>query len=331
MGSPFTCSKIMQRSSFNSGRKSHVAPMNVEMWRAGRSCSETLTSLRFQASLGRRLMTGLGMGWHHFSARKDSPLPIISDMEIQFIPLLQGENWRLGNFAHAMGRGRGREFLDKTIVLCPRFADRKQSQCIEPAARCNRVGPDFDGVPFAQFGIRCERDAAVHSDEMFDPFDGNYRSPLGLQKGMFNILASQPNINFELRTPVYGVHILYFAVARLDLEMLKYVASEIPLRNARVTALGHTLLHVACMPADSLEVMRHSKEIYQSIHETRGLHPTNDPNIIGGGFDKVYDVKDHSRQTAVDKYVWEQWNPRFREDGYSRQYSFALLGWVQER
>jgi hypothetical protein len=125
------------------------------------------------------------------------------------------------------------------------------------------------------------------------------------KKRMFNILASQPNINFELRTPVYGVHILYFAVARLDLEMLKYVASEIPLRNARVTALDHTLLHVACMPADSLEVMRHSKEINQSINETRGLQPTNDPSIIGGGFDKVYDVKDHSRQTAVVKYVWD--------------------------
>jgi hypothetical protein len=125
------------------------------------------------------------------------------------------------------------------------------------------------------------------------------------KKGMFNILASQPNINFELWTPVYGVHIIHFAVARLDLGMPKYVVSETPLRNARVMPLGHTLLHVACMPADSLEVMRHSKEIYRSIHETRHLHPTNDPNIIGGGFDKVYDVKDHSRQTAVVKYVWD--------------------------
>ena len=82
------------------------------------------------------------------------------------------------------------------------------------------------------------------------------------------------------------MHILHFAIARLDLDMLKYAASEIPLRNARVTALGHTLLHVACMPADSLEVMRHSKEIYQNIHETRDLHPTNDPNIIEEGSTK---------------------------------------------
>jgi hypothetical protein len=80
-------------------------------------------------------------------------------------------------------------------------------------------------------------------------------------KDAFDLLCSYPNTNSEIRTPVYGVHVLHFAVAGLDIDMLKHVASKIPLRNAGLTALGHTLLHVSCMPSNALEVQRHSEII----------------------------------------------------------------------
>ncbi|TVY34579.1 hypothetical protein LSUB1_G006651 [Lachnellula subtilissima] len=119
-------------------------------------------------------------------------------------------------------------------------------------------------------------------------------------KEAFDILCRAPSINFELRTPVYGVHILHFAVARLDLELLKHVAGKTPLENAGETALGHTLLHVACMCANVAQIQRHSDIIRKSIHETRDLRPFDDINpecfSHGCGY--------FSAQTEMVKYLW---------------------------
>ncbi|KAE8440654.1 hypothetical protein EG329_006850 [Mollisiaceae sp. DMI_Dod_QoI] len=123
----------------------------------------------------------------------------------------------------------------------------------------------------------------------------------------FEILARCRNINFELRTPVYGVHILHFAVATLNLQMLKYIIRYTPLRNADVTALGHTLLHIACMPANSLEVQRHSELVYKSIHETRDLHAQNDPHAAcppGSDF-PIFRKTDFENQAAMVRFLCE--------------------------
>lgn len=77
--------------------------------------------------------------------------------------------------------------------------------------------------------------------------------------------------NPHKRTPIFDVHILHFAAARLDCELLRCVSNIVPLHNAGKTALGHTLLHVACLPLSEKHVQMHSKEIYESIHEIRSL------------------------------------------------------------
>lgn len=132
-------------------------------------------------------------------------------------------------------------------------------------------------------------------------------------KEAFDILASHPSINFEIRTPVYGVHILHFAAATLNLELLKVLSARTSLKNAGTTSLGHTLLHIACLPADSTHVQRHSKTIYQSIHETRDLSPMNDadapyPILEAGWADPGNSEKwyvDFGAQTEVVKYLYE--------------------------
>jgi ankyrin repeat protein len=127
-------------------------------------------------------------------------------------------------------------------------------------------------------------------------------------RNAFDLLCSYPETNSEIRTPIYGVHLLHFAVAGLNLDMLKHVASKIPLRNAGTTALGHTLLHIACMPSDALEVQRHSEIIYKSIHETRDLHARNDPYAHCApdrGRDPVFDESRFEQQTAVIKFLWD--------------------------
>lgn len=126
------------------------------------------------------------------------------------------------------------------------------------------------------------------------------------QKEAFDILCSRPNISLELRTPVYEVHLLHFAVAKLDLEMLQHVATRIPLQNAGTTALGHTLLHIACMPACSIRIQRHASIIRKSIHETRDTRPFNDYNSLGPISDRILPPEtDLTRQSLVVNYLWE--------------------------
>ncbi|KAG4420511.1 hypothetical protein IFR04_006331 [Cadophora malorum] len=132
-------------------------------------------------------------------------------------------------------------------------------------------------------------------------------------KGAFDFLCQQPDINLEIRTPVYQVHILHFAVATLDLDLLKHVSAQTPLRNAGETALGHTLLHIACMPANASQVQRHSETICMSINESRDLRAQNDtfsrqPYSVRPDFlpDVETSEEEREKQTAMVKHLWSQ-------------------------
>jgi ankyrin repeat protein len=125
-------------------------------------------------------------------------------------------------------------------------------------------------------------------------------------KESFNILSIRPSINFEIRTPIYGVHVLHFAVAKLDLSMLRHVASFVPLRNASTTALGHTLLHIACMPARNIQIQRQSDIIMRSIHETRDTRSVNDSNIVSPLDNSCLPhPSDLYVQSSVVRYLWD--------------------------
>lgn len=83
------------------------------------------------------------------------------------------------------------------------------------------------------------------------------------------ILTSHPCVEVGALTPVFGVHILHFAAALLSIEALE--ATGLPLSSAPPTSLGHTLLHVACLPYRREEI-QYSPKIHESIHDTRNLH-----------------------------------------------------------
>jgi hypothetical protein len=128
-------------------------------------------------------------------------------------------------------------------------------------------------------------------------------------KEAFDILASHPLINFNIRTPVYRVHLLHFAVARLDLEMVQTLSSLTPLSEAGITALGHNLLHIACMPANSLQIQRHSEIIFRSIHETRDLSSENDAFVnitpwTSSPSSRQFYVSHFPAQTSLVKFLW---------------------------
>jgi ankyrin repeat protein len=130
-------------------------------------------------------------------------------------------------------------------------------------------------------------------------------------KEVFDILISHPKIDTRIRTPIYGVHLLHFAVARLNLDMLKHVVSRLHYADGAITALGHNLLHIACMPANSLYVQRHSEIVFRSIHETRDLSFSNDrfpapETAFPNWTTQAFYTNHFPAQAAVVKYLWEQ-------------------------
>lgn len=87
----------------------------------------------------------------------------------------------------------------------------------------------------------------------------------------FDLLA--PHADLSLLTPIFRCHLLHFAVATLDLALIQHVVNTIggpaAAQAVPLTALGHTLLHIASLPIDDKVVNMHSQKIYSSIHEFR--------------------------------------------------------------
>jgi hypothetical protein len=73
----------------------------------------------------------------------------------------------------------------------------------------------------------------------------------------------------EIRTPVFGVHVLHFAAALLRMDLLKGVG--IPLSKASTTAMGHSLLHIAALPFNWSDFENSAPKVKQSIHDERGM------------------------------------------------------------
>jgi hypothetical protein len=84
----------------------------------------------------------------------------------------------------------------------------------------------------------------------------------------YSVLNSHNQLDKAILTPVFNVHLLHFAIAHLRTHTLQMI--DLPLSAAPPTALGHTLLHTACLPHTFHEVQTSSKA-EQSVHDTRSL------------------------------------------------------------
>jgi hypothetical protein len=90
----------------------------------------------------------------------------------------------------------------------------------------------------------------------------------------FSLLLAHPDIERNLITPIMKVHLPHIAIALLSLPILKRMLdSGFSLSAAPPTALGHTLLHIACLPLDITHVNIFQESIYTSAHEFRQLFP----------------------------------------------------------
>lgn len=85
----------------------------------------------------------------------------------------------------------------------------------------------------------------------------------------YSILEAHDQLDKSIVTPVFHVHTLHFAAANLRADFME--ATNIPFASVPTTALGHTLLHIACLPYRASEVQT-SKKIEKSIHDVRNLY-----------------------------------------------------------
>ncbi|KAL5355056.1 hypothetical protein BJX96DRAFT_1182 [Aspergillus floccosus] len=119
---------------------------------------------------------------------------------------------------------------------------------------CSRAAPTVALPPLSYAIARCD---------LNDP---------GVQRCLVD-LFSHPQLNPNIRTPIFNVHALHFATAHHNTELLCWLAGFIPggLGAAGTTALGHTLLHVASLPLTGWQVNGGNPKVAQSIHCIRTL------------------------------------------------------------
>ncbi|KAK4622526.1 hypothetical protein CLAFUR0_06569 [Fulvia fulva] len=97
-----------------------------------------------------------------------------------------------------------------------------------------------------------------------------YTPPSALQLRILQALCeSNPTSTLLTTTPIFKINALHFAAAALDTTLLIAMLEYINLSQITPTALGHTLLHLACLPLDDTFVNVFSQAIANSIHHVR--------------------------------------------------------------
>lgn len=97
--------------------------------------------------------------------------------------------------------------------------------------------------------------------------------PATFNLAIYNLLVSHRSTNLVATSPILSVHPIHLAVAHVCLPLLRHVLRTIPLSLSDIspTALGHNLLHIACMPLSAHYIETRSSAICRSIHDTRDL------------------------------------------------------------
>lgn len=95
---------------------------------------------------------------------------------------------------------------------------------------------------------------------------GQYAIILG-DTDAWSTLLAHPGTDASIITPVFCVHAMHFAAALLRPDLLRLLGTR--LKDVGRTALGHTLLHIACLPHDEQAVQANALKVQQSIHDSR--------------------------------------------------------------
>lgn len=116
----------------------------------------------------------------------------------------------------------------------------------------------------------------------------------------FRLLLAHAEKDARLLTPVIQISILHLATATLSLPILKLAASAFPIPEAQPTALGHTLLHIACLPASDAHTEHHAPSIYASIHDMRSLDVNTWPHLYLAAHKSTFPPRDYPPAPPIE-------------------------------
>jgi ankyrin repeat protein len=89
----------------------------------------------------------------------------------------------------------------------------------------------------------------------------------------YNILIDN-GADISITTPVFNVHALHFAAAQLRIDLMAAIIGlNQPVGATPVTNMGHTLMHIACLPLNRSQLQTSSHKVCQSIHDIRHMGP----------------------------------------------------------
>ena len=154
------------------------------------------------------------------------------------------------------------------------------------------------------------------------------------------VLLNARGADPQIRTTVFGVHILHFAAALLRMDLLKGIG--IPLSEASTTAMGHSLLHIAALPSNWSDFENSAPKVNQSIHDERGMVASfricermrNELDDGSGAYEEgrrhlVYKAEYESKVEALYRYEGmerrertknpKKWIRRLAEDGLQQE------------
>ncbi|KAK4565286.1 hypothetical protein LTR86_003903 [Recurvomyces mirabilis] len=120
------------------------------------------------------------------------------------------------------------------------------------------------------------------------------------------LLKSHPHTDLSVTTPILGIHSLHFAAARYRLDLFQTFGIPIPAVPA--TAIGHTLLHIACLPQDVWRIQLLGPKILASIHDVCQLPPTGPFGMPLGQDPDLFE--EYTKQKAMCMYLVQELGPR---------------------
>ncbi len=153
--------------------------------------------------------------------------------------------------------------LSGLTPLMTTFLSNSESQQLRP------IQPDDAAIPSSLVtGL-----PTLTSPSSDQPSSTITEMPSTFNLAAYNALVSYKSTSHVATSAVLFIHPLHLAVAYLSLPLLQHVLSTIslPLSDVLPTALGHNLLHVACMPLSADHINTQSRFIFRSIHDTRDL------------------------------------------------------------
>lgn len=97
--------------------------------------------------------------------------------------------------------------------------------------------------------------------------------PTTFNLSAYTALSTHPSTSLTLSSPIISIHPFHLASAHVSLPLFQHIVATLPISPNYIpsTALGHTILHIACLPPSASHIKTGSVGVNLSILDTREI------------------------------------------------------------